>query len=715
MEKLSDKDREIIDETLHNLVAPAALDNSPWLASCLVAKRLEETPEITRYEALWEVFSEVLSAMQSNEADLLHGRFWEDHTVDEMVELKRPRQMAPSTFYNTQKRAIHHFALLLWEREQLCKRELAAKLATNEAQEVESEVETTPPSSPSWRMLLGIVAAIALILLVAGFILLPRIAPQANLGPSPTALAANAMLAPSQPPSPVPPTTFPTTSSQPTLSTPTPNPPTATPGIVYLCKEATQVVAQGAVRFLRSQGVSAFTKENTEGGVLNNRVRAVALDQRGLWIGYFATEQDPTNGVGQFDGRAWRNCNQGEESQGRNVNAIAIDKKGRVWAGTEKSGIAMFDGTNWHTYSAQEGLPSDEIYGLTVDTNGAIWAATWEGVAKFEEELNRWEVKYTVQSNTIFNNHTHAIAFDSSSNIWVAHITHGVSEYNAKEGKWIHHRASPDGIGGDKIRSIAVRSGDAASPESVWFATADSGVSKFENGKWTVYRTQDGLPSDDVRTVALDKHNRVWAATSGGVAYFDGKKWIHYNSLDTASIAFGPKCEPCPYDEDAVWTATVSNGLTHSRVPYPDAAIDILKVCFAAENKESDCHTISQGVLSDTITVTYTQIVSPGETFRFEITASPRAPYSLREDRGDFLSTTDENNANLYGAFEHIAVKGTIDPGQPFTFTDFDNPFKAPQLAEGEQEKTFVSTWRIWTHTRYAGPYIRLVFIVRKP
>jgi hypothetical protein len=224
----------------------------------------------------------------------------------------------------------------------------------------------------------------------------------------------------------------------------------------------------------------------------------------------------------------------------------------------------------------------------------------------------------------------------------------------------------------------------------MWFATADGGVSKFEQGAWTVYRMDDGLPSDDVRAVAIDKYNRVWAATARGVAYFDGQQWNVYSTLNTESIAFGPTCQNCPFDDDHIWTGTVELGLTHSRIPLPTDALDI-------------------------VDVKYPVVVAPGEKFRPEIVVAPRAPYQLREDRGDFLSNVDDSDANLFGAFPLIKVEGVIDPGQPYTFTDYDNPFVAPELAEGEQEKTFTSTWRVWMHTRYVGPPIRITFTVRRP
>jgi hypothetical protein len=112
------------------------------------------------------------------------------------------------------------------------------------------------------------------------------------------------------------------------------------------------------------------------------------------------------------------------------------------------------------------------------------------------------------------------------------------------------------------------------------------------------------------------------------------------------------------------------------------------------------------------VTATYPFPLKPGEKLRFEITVSPEGVYELRDDRGDFLSNTDADDFNLFGAWPIIGVKEVVVQGQPYTFTDFDNPFIAPNLPADVDESQFTSTWRVWMRTRYVGPYIRLVFTV---
>jgi hypothetical protein len=339
-----------------------------------------------------------------------------------------------------------------------------------------------------------------------------------------------------------------------------------------------------------------------------------------------------------------------------------------------------------------------------------------EGVAKFDGNGDRWSSIYTAENRTLAYNNTHAIAFDEAADIWVGHIRNGVSRYSKAENRWIHYTAQQGGLSGNQIRSIVIQEAETErATGGVWIATSDGGISRFTGGKWVSYHRADGLPSEDVQALAIDRYQRIWAATLGGVVYFDGEHWIRYHNLPAVSIAIGADCATCPFEqEEHVWTGTVSNGLTHSRLPYADQAAIVTEVCFSSQRLARTCQQYPAQInISGTqvITATYPNILAPGETFQSEVFVAPNSPYKLRV--GDMLVTTD--NAIVFGTPEHIAVQGTVESAQPFKFADYNAPFIAPNFEGDEQERTFVSTWRLWMHTRYAGPYLRIVATVRRP
>lgn len=492
--------------------------------------------------------------------------------------------------------------------------------------------------------------------------------------------------------------------------------PVTFPKIVY-CGETGVTPASSWGDFLSSQGVSAFGVENTAGAVLNNFVRTLAVDERGLWIGYATTPQNPRGGIGLYTSQDWINCNHIGGVTDQKINDIKIDKTNNLWVATDGAGISVLDGSQWHTYTTADGLPSNAIFGLALDNNDIIWAATLEGVATFDGKT--WKVPYSASNDRLVTNKVHALAFDSIGNIWVGHIEAGISQYDNASGQWIYHTVETEELGGNQIRDIVVRKADGDTPESVWFATADGGITKFEQGTWTIYRVEEGLPSNTVIGLAIDKYQRIWAATSAGVSYLEEGRWILYNTINTLDIAFGIPCQNCPIDDDHIWTATSENGLTHSRLPHlsNDNVITVEEICFELimQSKET-CVELETTVSHNTavISATYPVPLAPGDKLRLKATISPHAPYQLRHDRGDFLANMDASEENRFGASPKIPVEGTIEPGQPYTFVENHYPFVAPQIANSEQNQVFISTWRIWMHTRYVGPLLRIIFTVQK-
>lgn len=485
--------------------------------------------------------------------------------------------------------------------------------------------------------------------------------------------------------------------------------------------------------FIRSQGITSFTSQNTSGAVLNNTVRALALTEQGLWIGYFDFEnqQQPVNGLGFYNKEHWFDCDHSGATAG-NINAVAIDENKHVWAVTEKDGVIMFDRQQWHRFTMADGLPIDWGYGLTIDAEDNKWIPTWQGIALFDGK--NWVIPYSLKNKKLAHNDVHSVAFDNAGNTWIGYINDrdedeviaAVTQIRDGGDTVLHYQAEPGGLGGNQIRSIKVRQATDNTSEFVWFATADGGVSKFEGGVWTAYTVEDGLPSNNVQAVAFDKYNRVWVATiddeinSGGVAYFNGEAWVTYHTFPAFSIAFGPSnCSTCSYDDEHVWTGTDGFGLTHSRIPYPDNAVDIIEVCFTTDEYGRVCPPLTSTKIKGTevISATYPYSVAPDEKLYFEVTVSPQLPYELIFDenkkRGDFLSNIDKDDANLFGTHKVIATRGTFRSGDLVTFTDPNKPLIPPQLAKNEQEKTFTSRWRIWMHTRYAGPEIHINFTVR--
>jgi len=680
------------------------LDESSFKNLTLVRLCRKKYPLYSDSQAIRQVFSDVLDILkkgtekQEYYAYILKGRFWDEYSIVRMTTSGRLDQMPQRTFSNEQKKAINAFCEMLIAQEQQIRHEnpglFDAAIAAITSAGLESYSNQTDEKNPS-----GIVTdnrhekKIKILIAIIGLLIITGIYPWLRL--KATSLKSNSITTETVavPANQVSETITPTT-------------------IPAFCQE--KVVSPVVVtdpQFMRSQGLIVFDK-GTNPGIINNKIRSLYAVQKGIWIGYFATDQNPSSGLSYYDRETKRllNCSQVGITDGQNVNDIVIDRNNRVWVGMEKGGIASYDGKIWRVYKTQDGLPSDWIYGLYVDEENYIWAATYKGVAKFDGY--RWNTVFSVEKGTLVNDRVHIVKMDAAKNIWIGYIEDGVSVYHPSTKVWEHFSA---GTSGNMVRNILIQTDLKTGSEAVWIATFDTGLNRYVNGTWTSFTEKNGLPSNEVRDVAVDKFGRVWAATSKGVVYFTDDQWRTYNNLDTLNLNFGINCEGkegyCVDDEN-VFTGTLTLGLTQSRIPLPDDGLDVVKVCFVKEDKKEVCPDLVKDKSINTVIANYPEPLKPGSKFFMKVTVSPFKPYQLLDSRGDQLINIDADTIKLFGTFPRIPVAGSIESGQEYSFIDYNNPFVAPEL-EGTSSVTLSSTWRMWMQTRLIGPNIRISFTVK--
>ncbi|MEZ4683456.1 MAG: NB-ARC domain-containing protein [Caldilineaceae bacterium] len=89
------------------------LQESPWLTSEIVRQKQKVYPHLTPVAALLALLDDTLAAFQRAEpalADLLHGRFWENLSINAMLAQERPEPQSIRRFHQQQERALHAFA-----------------------------------------------------------------------------------------------------------------------------------------------------------------------------------------------------------------------------------------------------------------------------------------------------------------------------------------------------------------------------------------------------------------------------------------------------------------------------------------------------------------------------------------------------------------------------------------------------------------------------
>ena len=75
----------------------------------------------------------------------------------------------------------------------------------------------------------------------------------------------------------------------------------------------------------------------------------------------------------------------------------------------------------------------------------------------------------------------------------------------------------------------------AATDGSVWVATHD-GLTRWQNGQFTIFRKSSGLPDDVAQSLFQDDRGRVWVFTNHGLAYYKRGRFVAINGVASKEV-----------------------------------------------------------------------------------------------------------------------------------------------------------------------------------
>ena len=224
---------------------------------------------------------------------------------------------------------------------------------------------------------------------------------------------------------------------------------------------------------------------------------------------------------------------------------IAVGPDGSVWSGTgtggNGTGINRYDGKNWRSYTvANYALPTNDFYRVSVGCNGSIWASSWgNGVVEISPGADRVDSSHIYGRNVgmvgLGENFDYlvitTVVCDGEGNTWMSidKAADGkILAVRKSDGSWV---TLPVKVGSTTIstmidnlpvdRSLAVDGYD-----NIWGAARSGnlqGVFSLNNGGAIddsadfFLTTTDGLPSNEITTVVVDRDNSVWVGTGQGI------------------------------------------------------------------------------------------------------------------------------------------------------------------------------------------------------
>ncbi len=115
-----------------------------------------------------------------------------------------------------------------------------------------------------------------------------------------------------------------------------------------------------------------------------------------------------------------------------------------------------------------------------------------------------------------------------------------------------------DGLPSDDIRDVAV-----AADGTVWLATSQ-GVAAFDGTTFTVHNTttHPGLVNNDLQAIAAISTGAIWVGTDFGVSVFDGSVYTTYTTADGLGDNAIKNIKEAPNGD--IWIATINGATRYS-------------------------------------------------------------------------------------------------------------------------------------------------------
>src|SRR2546430_14958887 len=78
-----------------------------------------------------------------------------------------------------------------------------------------------------------------------------------------------------------------------------------------------------------------------------------------------------------------------------------------------------------------------------------------------------------------------------------------------------------------------------------------------------IWRTQDGLPENRIRAISQTPDGYLWIGTSGGLARFDGVRFVVYGRFNTPTMTDDNIRALAVAKDGSLWAGTDGGGLLH--------------------------------------------------------------------------------------------------------------------------------------------------------
>ncbi|HET6245912.1 MAG: SpoIIE family protein phosphatase [Bacteroidetes bacterium] len=273
---------------------------------------------------------------------------------------------------------------------------------------------------------------------------------------------------------------------------------------------------------------------NGEENIPSDLLLSISEDNKGdLWFGTYNA------GAFKFDLNSGNtienqiNVVSYNTSNGLNANSvwdILCTQDNSIWFGTSEKGINRFtpqknsDAFLITTYSSKQSFSSDQILCFFEDKQSNIWIGTnGDGLFMLPgDHFSHYSLKEGIPTKI------QGIAQDKDSNIWIVSDGGGLAVINNnKEIPFLMGYTEKEGLSSSFLTCIAT---GKAGNTNIWMGTSSRGIIKYDGNNFTTFDENNGLISNRVNAVFIDKNGILWCGTANGISRYDGIKFLNVST-----------------------------------------------------------------------------------------------------------------------------------------------------------------------------------------
>ena len=271
------------------------------------------------------------------------------------------------------------------------------------------------------------------------------------------------------------------------------------------------------------------------GEYTNKQVWGINVDVDGrLWLG-------GENEVAVFDKGKMKDLLKPQAVKNTHVNVIYRDRSGDLWMGMYLDGVTVYRHKTGRMERIAEGYPNLDVRCFHEDTDGKMWIGTESGIYSYVG--GRFCCEDSINSQ-LADNMVHSILRDRQGKLWIGTFGKGVQILN-RHSNLVYSLTTDNGMPSNAVSHLFMdREG------RVWAATRN-GLVLFERtdnpNAYRIFLEKDGIVNSYIRAIQEDGRGNIWFSTNNGISCLESvtgafKNYTFHDGVPRGDFMDGSAC-----------------------------------------------------------------------------------------------------------------------------------------------------------------------------